>query len=285
MEYALEVTGLHRRLETFELANINFMLEPGYIMGLIGPNGAGKTTLIHTLLGLYKPTEGSVRIFGYDLLEQEREAKSQIGFALDENPYAMNLSAGDNVSMYGRYYPNWDKNAFYRYCRQFELNTKKPLKKLSKGNQMKFQLAFALSHNARLLVFDEPTSGLDPVFRRDFKEIMCDIISEGERSILFSTHLTEELDKIADFITFLYNGKQLFSYSKEELMEQYSLIRGSEQEIRELGRGLIVGIRNRESMTEALIRKDRIELPTSVSLLQPTLEDIMYYTVNYNELI
>ncbi|MDF2908961.1 MAG: transporter related, partial [Herbinix sp.] len=257
-------------------------LEPGYIMGLIGPNGAGKTTFIHTLLGLYKPTQGSIKVFGYDLLEQEREAKAQISFALDENPFAEQLSARDNGKMYGRYYPNWDQKSFDKYCRQFEFNPKKPLKKLSKGNQMKFQLAFALSHNAKLLVLDEPTSGLDPVFRREFKEIMCDIISEGERSILFSTHLTEELDKIADYLTFIYNGKQQFSSSKEELLEQYALVRGSEKQITELGKSNIVGIRIRESMTEALVHKAQLSLSESLTLLQPSIEDIMYYTVNCN---
>ena len=282
MEYALEVSGMYKRLDTFELKNINFKLEPGYIMGLIGPNGAGKTTFIHTLLGLYRPTEGSIRVFGYDLLEQEREAKSQIGFVLDENPYAIDLTARDNARMYGRYYPNWSQKAFDRYCKRFELNTKKALKKLSKGNQMKFQLAFALSHDARLLVLDEPTSGLDPVFRREFTEIMCDIIAEGDRSILFSTHLTEELDKIADYLTFLYNGKQMFSSSKEELMERYGLFRGSDKEIAELGSDQIIGIRIRENMTEALVLKDQIEIPACLTLLQPSIEDIMYYSVNYN---
>lgn len=280
MEYALEVSGMSKRLDSFELSNINFRMEPGYIMGLVGPNGAGKTTFIHTLLGLYKPTEGTIRVFGYDLLTQEREAKAQIGFALDENPFAADLSAKDNARMYGRYYPSWDQKMFDRYCRQFELNTKKPLKKLSKGNQMKFQLAFALSHDAKLLVFDEPTAGLDPVFRREITEIMCDVISEGERSILFSTHLTEELDKIADYLTFLYNGRQQFCSSKEELMEQYSLVRGSEEEMEALG-SRIVGRRIRETMTEALVRKDHVEIPSSLTSLQPTIEDIMYYTVNY----
>ncbi len=282
MEYALEVTEMYKRLQTFELTNINIKLESGYIMGLIGPNGSGKTTFIHTLLGLYKPTQGSIRVFGYDLMEQEREAKAQIGFALDENPFADHLSAKDNGRMYGRYYPNWDQKTFDKYCRQFEFNARKPLKKLSKGNQMKFQLAFALSHNARLLVLDEPTSGLDPVFRRELKEIMCDIISDGGRSILFSTHLTEELDKIADYITFIYNGRQQFSSSREELSEQYGLVRGSKKDITELGNSSIVGMRCRESMTEALVRKNQVVLPKGLTLLQPTIEDIMYYTVNYN---
>ncbi len=279
MEYAFEIKDMYKRWDAFELGSINMKLEPGYIMGLVGPNGAGKTTLLLTLLGLYRPAEGSINIFGYDMKDREKEAKAQIGFVLDENPFLDYYSAKDNVRMYGGYYPEWDQKTFDKYCKRFELNTKKPLKKLSKGNQMKFQLAFALSHNARLLVLDEPTAGLDPVFRRELIEIMCDIISEGDRSILYSTHLTEELDKIADFITFLYNGRQQFSVSKEELMEQYGLLRGSARDIAELESGLVVGKRITETTAEALIRRDTIA-PKQLTILQPTIEDIMYYTLN-----
>lgn len=280
MEYAFEITELYKRLDAFELGSINLKLEPGYIMGLVGPNGAGKTTLLLTLLGLYRPNEGSIHIFGYDMKEQEKEAKARIGFVLEENPFLEYYSAKDNARMYGGYYPEWDQKTFEKYCRQFELNTKKPLKKLSKGNQMKFQLAFALSHHARLLVFDEPTSGLDPVFRRELIEIMCDIISEGDRSILYATHLTEELDKIADFITFLYNGKQQFSSSKEELMEQYGLVRGSARDVATLEPKLVVGKRITETTAEALIRREEFPVPEHLTILQPTIEDIMYYTLN-----
>ncbi len=282
MEYAFEIKDMYKRLDAFELGSINMKLEPGYIMGLVGPNGAGKTTLLLTLLGLYQPDEGSIHIFGYDMKDQEKEAKTRIGFVLDENPFLDYYSAKDNARMYGGYYPRWDQNTFEKYCRQFELNTKKPLKKLSKGNQMKFQLAFALSHNARLLVLDEPTSGLDPVFRRELIEIMCDIISEGDCSIIYSTHLTEELDKIADFITFLYNGKQQFSSSKEELMDQYGLVRGSARDIVALEEQLVVGKRITETTAEALIRKENAVAIDHLTVLQPTIEDIMYYTLNGN---
>ncbi len=243
MNYILEVTNLTKQLDRFQLEGINILLEPGYIMGLIGPNGAGKTTLILTLLGLYKPKEGSIKVCGYDLVKQEKAAKSNIGFVLDENLFVKNLSARDNAKMYGRYYPKWEYSTFEDYCNLFELDIRKPLKKLSKGNQMKFQLAFALSHDARLLVFDEPTSGLDPVFRRELIEVMCDIISDGRRSILYSTHLTDELDKIADYITFIQNGRQLFSLSKEELMTHYALIRGSQKQIVALNPGIVIGKR------------------------------------------
>lgn len=279
MEYALEISNLTKRLDTFQVENINLTLEPGYIMGLIGPNGAGKTTLILTLLGLYRPTQGQIKICGYDIVEQEKAAKEHIGFVLDENPFMERLSSKDNAKMYGRYYPNWDMKTFEQYGRQFELDMKKPLKKLSKGNKMKFQLAFALSHNAKLLVFDEPTAGLDPVFRRELLEIMCDLISDGERSILYSTHLTNELDRLADYITFIQNGKQLFSLSKEELMSRYGLFRGSERQMDTIEKGVIIGKRIGENFTEALIRKDIISLPEELRLDQPTIEDIMFYSV------
>jgi ABC-2 type transport system ATP-binding protein len=283
MDSILEIAAMTKQIENFQLENINIRLEPGYIMGLIGPNGSGKTTLILTLLGLYQPKEGNIKICGYDLAEQEKEAKSQIGFVLDESPFTESISSKENARLYGRYYPHWDQNTFDRYCRQFEVDLKKPLKKLSKGNKIKFQLAFALSHNAKLLVFDEPTAGLDPVFRREIIEIMCDVISEGERGILFSTHLTEELDKIADYITFLQNGKQLFSLSKEELMERYSLVRGSGKQIGMLEEGLVIGKRIGENFAEALIRKDLINLQTQLQFVKPTIEDIMYYTIQSME--
>ncbi len=280
MEYAFEITNMYKRLDAFELGSINMKLEPGYIMGLVGPNGAGKTTLLLTLLGLYQPNEGSIQVFGYNMKEQEKEAKVRIGFVLEENPFLEYYSAKDNARMYGGYYPRWDQKTFEKYCKQFEVNIKKPLKKLSKGNLMKFQLAFALSHNARLLVFDEPTSGLDPVFRRELTEIMCDIISEGDRSIIYSTHLTEELDKIADFITFIYNGKQQFSSSKEELMEQYGLVRGSARDIAALEAKLMVGKRITETTAEALVRREDTVAFNHLTIVQPTIEDIMYYTLN-----
>lgn len=280
MDYALEINNLTKQIETFQLGSINITLEPGYIMGLIGPNGSGKTTLILTLLGLYKYKEGEIKICGYDLIKQEKSAKSQMGFVLDENPFLENMSAKENSRMYGKYYPKWDQKVFEQYCRQFDVDVIKPLKKLSKGTKMKFQLAFALSHDAKLLILDEPTAGLDSVFRRELTEIMCDVISDGERSILFSTHITEELDKLADYITFIWNGKQTFSLSKEEMMMRYGLARGSREQINSLAVGQVIGTRKGENYTEALFLKINNTPLDTMQILNPTIEDIMYYTVN-----
>lgn len=280
MDYILEVSDLRKRLDKFSLEGIKLTLEPGYIMGLVGPNGAGKTTLLLTILGLYKMSAGTIRICGYDLREQPRLAKSQLGFALEDNPFPESFSATELAALYGRSYPDWDMSIFMRYGRRFGLELKKPLKRLSKGNQMLFQLTFALSHNARLLVFDEPASGLDPVFRRELTEIMSDIISDGERSILYSTHLTEELEQLADYVTFLQNGKQIFSLSKEEVRNRYLLVRGSREQIGSLEPGILIGRRIGESQSEALVRQDIVPIPAGLHKLAPKIEDIMYYTAS-----
>lgn len=280
MKYLLEVKNLVKLIDNFELGTINFNLEPGYIMGLIGPNGSGKTTLIQTILGLYQQKEGDIIIAGYNLVKEEKKAKDQIGFVLEDNIFLEELNAIDNARLYGKYYSNWNQNIFERYCKQFEINIKKPLKKLSKGTNTKFQLAFALSHDAKLLVFDEPSAGLDPVFRKELIEIMCDVISEGDKSIIFSTHLTDELDKIADFITFIYNGIQIFSLSKEEMQERYCIVKCSEQQLKLLNNVRIIGKKIHENYSEALILRNNIGAEIGLEIQRPTIEDIMYYTVN-----
>lgn len=279
MEYALELSGVGKKYENFYLKDINFTLEPGVIMGLIGTNGAGKTTLIQLILGLLQKKEGSIRIFGLDNTEQEKEAKDLCGFVLDDNPFLETLSAKANAKLYGPYYSNWDEEIFFKYCKKFDVPIKKSLRKLSQGTIIKFQLAFALSHDAKLLVFDEPSAGLDPIFRRELIDIMYDIIMEGRRSILFSTHLTNDLDWVADYITMLHEGKQLFSLPKEELLDSYQLVRGSENQINAIAKEVIVGRRVFETYCEALVKqtKDEIRIPVDVS--RPTIEDVMYYLV------
>lgn len=280
MEYILEVNNIVKKVDNFELGTIDFRLEPGYIMGLIGPNGSGKTTLIQTILGLYLNHEGDIKICGLDLMQEEQQAKDQMGFVLGEEIFLNYLNGNDNARLYGKYYSKWNPFVFQKLCKQFDVNLKKPLKKLSKGNITKFQLAFSLSHGAKLLVFDEPAAGLDPVFRKELLEIMSDIISEGDKSIIFSTHLTDELDKIADFVTFLYNGKQIFSLSKEEMAEHYRLIKGTEKQINNLRDVRIVGKKIHDTYSEALVVNDNFIENKELVIMRPTIEDIMYYTVN-----
>lgn len=276
MEYILEVDNVCKKLNKFSLENIDFKLEPGYIMGLIGRNGSGKTTLINTILGLYQKTTGNVRICGHDLSLDESRAKGEIGFVLDENPFLEDLSSLDNAKIYSPYYKNFDIDLFFKYCSRFDVDPKKKLKKLSKGTIIKFQLAFALSHDAKLFVMDEPASGLDPVFRRELMEIMYDAILNGDKSILFSTHLTEEIDMVADYVTILHEGKQVISTSKEDLFESYRVVKGSEEKI-QLLQPLVIGKKVTPYSVEALVRNEEAILNKGCQIEVPTIADFMYY--------
>ena len=276
MEYILEVDNVCKKLDKFSLENIDFKLEPGYIMGLIGRNGSGKTTLINTILGLYQKTTGNVRICGHDLSLDESRAKGEIGFVLDENPFLEDLSSLDNAKIYSPYYKNFDIDLFFKYCSRFDVDPKKKLKKLSKGTIIKFQLAFALSHDAKLFVMDEPASGLDPVFRRELMEIMYDAILNGDKSILFSTHLTEEIDMVADYVTILHEGKQVISTSKEDLFESYRVVKGSEEKI-QLLQPSVIGKKVTPYSVEALVRNEEAILNKGCQIEVPTIADFMYY--------
>lgn len=278
MSYALEVEHVGKSYEKFVLQDINFRLEEGLIMGLIGTNGAGKTTLIHMILGLLKKS-GTIKICGFDTEQDEKKAKDLCGFVLDDNPFLKPVSAIGNARMFGTYYSDWDEKKFLSYCKKFDVDVKKPLMKLSQGTVTKFQLAFALSHNAKLLVFDEPSAGLDPIFRRELIDLMYEIIMEGDRSVIFSTHLTQDLDNVADYITMLHNGQQLFSMSKDELLDKYLLVKGRKEQLLQLPSGCVVASKDAETFSEALIEKSGNPLEAQLTTMRPTIEDIMFYLV------
>ncbi|WP_167955026.1 ATP-binding cassette domain-containing protein [Anaerosporobacter faecicola] len=279
MDYILEVENVCKKLDGFSLENINFKLEPGYIMGLIGQNGSGKTTLINTILGLYQRTMGNVKICGHDLNLQESKAKGEIGFVLDENPFIEEISSLDNAKIYAPYYREFDMRVFLKYCSRFDVDPKKKLKKLSKGTIVKFQLAFALSHKAKLFIMDEPASGLDPVFRKELTEIMYDEILNGDKSIVFSSHLTEEIDMVADYVTLIHQGKQIISTSKEELFDNYRIVKGSEEKIRNL-KEYIIGEKVTQYTVEALVKNEESILNQGCQIEIPTISDFMYYFTN-----
>jgi len=287
MSNILEVKNLTKKYEGFMLDNISFNLERGYIMGFIGPNGAGKTTTIKLLMNLTKKDAGEIKFFeGLDSIKHERQIKQRIGFVYDENHFYDELTLSEMKNIIAGFYSRWDDDAFSKYMKRFELPPGKKIKELSKGMKMKYSLAIALSHNAELIIMDEPTSGLDPVFRREILDILSDLLQDENKSIFFSTHITKDLEKIADYITFINDGKIVFSESKDKIMESYSIVKGGNELLDQDIIKEFVGLKeNRfgfEGLTKDISKVQKL-LGNDVIIEKPSLDDIMVYTIRGNE--
>ena len=285
MDNILEIDSLRKEYKNFTLKDVSLQLPYGYIMGLIGPNGAGKTTIIKLIMNLVKKNDGSIKVFGKDNLEDEIGIKSRIGFVYDLPPFYEHLTLSQNKSIVSQFYREWDEELFKNYANDFELDLRSKFKILSRGMKMKFQLAMALSHNADLIILDEPTSGLDPVFRRELLNIFSGLIQNEKKSILFSTHITSDLERIADFVTFIKNGEIVFSDEKDSVLESWGVIKGgNELLVEDYGR-LFRGIRKHEYGFEALtsdVKEVARRFKSNVTIEKPTLEDIMFFMTSNN---
>lgn len=204
MPNAVEIRGLSKDFGDFQLKGVSFAVPRGYIMGLIGPNGAGKTTVIKLILNLLRRDGGEIRVFDRDNLAHEVEVKSRIGFVHDTPYFFEHLTLRKLKDTVAPFYGTWDDRIFHRLMEEFNLPLRKRFSKLSRGMKMKFALALALSHRADLLILDEPTAGLDPVFRRELLSKLSAFIQDEGKTVLFSTHITSDLERIADFITFIH---------------------------------------------------------------------------------
>ena len=225
MENILEVKNLNKRYKEFELKNINLSLPHGMIMGLIGENGAGKTTTIKSILNLIRIDSGEIKIFGLDLGKDEKEIKENVGVVLDDSFLSEYLTGKDINKIMKKIYKNWDEELFFKYLKEFNLPIDKISKEFSSGMKMKLKIAVALSHKPKLLILDEPTSGLDPVARNEILDIFQDFIENGENSILVSSHITSDLEHVADYITFINNGEIVMCKDKDELLEKYGIVK------------------------------------------------------------
>lgn len=221
----LTVKGLTKRYSKFTLQDVSFSLGQGRIMGLIGKNGAGKSTTLKSMLNMVCPDDGTIKMLGRDFQSEEEACKQEIGVVLGSIQFYQmkKLQAITNVTK--RFYHNWDDSAYERYMSMFELDGQKRVKELSEGMKVKYLIALALSHDAKLLIFDEPTSGLDPVARDDLLELFQHLVKDGTRSILFSTHITSDLDKCADDITYIKNGKMIASASKDAFIQSFQYLK------------------------------------------------------------
>lgn len=273
----LSVRNLSKSYEKFTLRNVSFTLEKGYIMGFIGRNGAGKTTTLKSMLGLVHPDDGEVTILGERFKENEFACKQKIGLVLGGVDYYPKKKLKTISDVTKRFYSEWDEAEYQRCLKRFELDPEKKIDELSAGMRVKYSLALALSHNARLLILDEPTSGLDPVSRDDLLGLFQELIEDGEHSILFSTHITSDLEKCADFITYIKDGEILSSTDKETFLDTYRLVRGTEEQLSGEFAGKLIGCRKHKFGFEGLLRAVDLPAPEGTEVSSADLESIMVH--------
>ena len=278
----LKVEGLCKSYKDFELKDISFTLEEGYILGIIGRNGAGKTTLMNCILGKTRYDEGSIRICGSPEQFHANMAKENIGFIVEPGPFFVADTLWKNGEYLGPFYKNFDRKVFYKYLREFELNPDKLYSDLSKGMKTKFQLAFALAHAPKLLVLDEPTGGLDPVFRQEFLQLMQREVREKMMSVIISTHLTADLDKVADYVMLLDKGESIFYLDKEEMMDSYPLVSGTVEQLTLLDQKQCGRIRRTHGTFTTMFKnpaylKENARLREQLQVERTTIEEMMYY--------
>ncbi|MEN1968031.1 ABC transporter ATP-binding protein [Lentibacillus sp. N15] len=286
MENMIEVRNMGKHFPNFALKNISFDVKKGFITGIIGPNGAGKSTMIRCMMDLIRADSGEITIFGRNHRQSTVAIKGRIGFVHDESYFYEHLSIEQHKRIIAPFYENWSDELFYDYIHKFHLPLHAEVKRLSKGMKIKFSLAIAFSHNPELLILDEPTSGLDPVFRRELLELLQDFIQDENKAVFFSTHITTDLEKVADYITFIHNGEIVFSKEKDALLDQYAVVKGPKELLTAKTRSLLTGVKETDVGFAGLCL-DCGSFPNlwkqQVAIERATLEDIIFYTVKEDE--
>ena len=284
-ENAIEIKGVTKRYEGFTLDGVSFSVPKGCIMGFIGQNGAGKTTTIRSILNITNIDEGEIRLLGLDLPEHETEIKKRIAVVFDELPFHDVFSAKDMARIFEGLYEEWDNSVYQQYIERFGLPLKKKIGQFSKGMKMKLQIACALSHNAELLIMDEATTGLDPVVRDEILHIFQEYLQNGERSILMSSHITSDLEKIADMVTFIDKGKILLTGCKDEIIEKHGILKCSKEQVSEIESGDIVSVRINNFGAEVMLcdRENSAYKYKQYPIDPASLDDIMLYYVHKEE--
>ncbi|EFI70285.1 ABC transporter ATP-binding protein [Lysinibacillus sp. HST-98] len=280
MENVVELKNVTKRFKGFSVNHINLQVKRGFVTGFIGANGAGKSTTIKTMMNLLRPDAGEVKLFGLDYKTHEKEIKQRIGFVYDGNIFFEGLNLKDIKRIVAPAYKRWDDTLFYQYVEQFELPLNKAIKTFSKGMQMKASLAIALSHHAELIIMDEPTAGLDPIFRRELLDLLQELMVDGNRTIFFSTHITTDLDRIADYIAFIQKGELVFNQSIHDVAENYALVKGELNLLDRDTEKAFVHVHRASTGFEALtdnIKAAKNIFGDTVIIERASLEDIMYY--------
>ena len=281
MEFAVEVKNVTKKYKHFTLSDVSFAVPQGSIMGLIGENGAGKSTAFKAMLNLIHKDAGEVLFWGKLLDDKDTELKSRIGVAFDAICFAEILTVRQVNKICSLTYPNWDAKRFQELITRFELPEKAEIKTLSKGMKMKLNLAAAMSHNAQLLILDEPTAGLDPIARDELLDLFLEFVQDEEHSILISSHITTDLEKIADYITFINKGKVAFSKEKDALLYQYGIVRCGEKDFQQVKDAGCIAWRKMDCNYEILV-EDRQQVCRAFPHLvvdNASIDEIMLLTV------
>ena len=277
MENILEIKNLSKKYKGFELKNVNIKLPKGMIMGFIGENGAGKTTTIKSILNIINRDSGEIKIFGLDNKENERKIKEDIGVVLDDSFLSEYLNPSDINKIMKNIYKNWDEKLYFKYIEDFKLPKEKISKEYSSGMKMKLKIAVALAHHPKLLILDEPTSGLDPIARNEILDIFQEFIQDENKGIFVSSHITSDLEHIADYITFINNGEIVFTKTRDELIENYGIVKCSEEQFKKINKKDYIRYKKNRYEYDVLIEnKYEFKKSYDISVIdKPTIEDIM----------
>lgn len=273
----LEVNGLSKHYDGFRLENISFCVPRGFIMGLIGPNGSGKTTTIKLILNMLKKTSGIITVLGRDHVLEEQAIKKELGIVFDSNFFVDEWDMPTVEKSIAPFYENWNSQRYYELLSKFHIQKTQKVMQLSKGMQMKLMLACAFSYDAKLLILDEPTSGLDPVSRDELLEILSQYIEDGQHSVLFSTHITSDLDKVADYITYLHFGRQQFTGGKDEFVDMFRIVKGGREELTGELEKTMIGLRRFSTGFEGLMKTADLERFPALQREPASIDDIIVF--------
>lgn len=278
---ALEIRNLNKDLKGFSLKNIDLELPKGYILGYIGQNGAGKTTTIKLIMNQLKRDSGEIKVFGKEYEDDEVGYKDMIGFIGDECYFPTCFTLKDVINTLKDFYTSFDETKFKEYAEKWNLPYKKKIKEFSKGMKAKLSFASVLSRETKLLLLDEPTSGLDPVVRSEVLEILQDYIADGEKSVIFSTHIMSDLEKITDYLYFINKGEKVFFDTTENILENHLIVKGGAEDLNEEVKDKLIGYKATHIGFEGLIySKDREYLDENLLFEKPSMDNIVVFYIN-----
>ena len=282
VENAIEVKNLNKSYKDFSLKDVSFNVPSGQVTGFIGQNGAGKSTTIRAILNMLRRDNGDIKVFGADNLKEEFDIKENVGVVFDDIGFHPNLKAKHIDKILKGMYKNWDSEAFFEYIKKLNLPTNKKVGQYSRGMQMKLQIATALSHHAKLLIMDEPTGGLDPIVRNEILDIFMEFIQDSEHTVFLSSHIITDLERIADNIVFIHNGKILLSEDKVSIAERHGILKCSKEKFATVDSEDVIGYRKSSFGIEALVGdQEKCKAKYKGVLCEKTsLEEIMLFYVN-----